>query len=149
MKSFNVYSLFFILLLTSTDFALSADISVIVNSKNSISSITTVELNDFFIKKNRSWSDGEPVRFFDHREESANKKLFLKKFIRKTSREIELYWIGEKIYTGNIAPIQVTSDSMMAAMVTRFKGGIGYVSGQFSIPKTVKRLTVVESIKKE
>jgi len=84
------------------------------------------------------------VRFFDHRDEHPNRKMFLKKYVEKTSREVELYWIGEKIYTGNIAPIQITSDSMMVAMVSRFPGGIGYVSKSFKLPKTVKTLKIVK-----
>ncbi|MBC7714608.1 MAG: substrate-binding domain-containing protein [Rhizobacter sp.] len=122
-----------------------ADVTVIINAKNPVNSITNEELNAFFIKKERNWKDGNAVRFFDHRDENNNRKLFLKKYIKKTSREIELYWIGEKIYTGNIAPIQITSDSMMVSMVSRFSGGIGYVSSKFVIPKTVKRITVTNS----
>lgn len=86
----------------------------------------------------------DDVRFFDHRDEHPNRKLFLKKYIEKTSREVELYWIGEKIYTGNIAPIQITSDSMMVAMVSRFPGGIGYVSKSFPLTKSVKTIKVVK-----
>ena len=129
--------------------AMSADVTVIVNAKNPVSSISSTELNDYFIKKNRTWPDANAVRFFDHRDENENRKLFLKKYIGKTSREIELYWIGEKIYTGNIAPIQVTSDSMMASMVSRFIGGLGYVSAKYKIPNTVKRITITDEGKKE
>ncbi len=126
-----------------------SDVTIIVNAKNPVSSITADQLNSYFIKKERNWKNGDAVRFFDHRDENNNRKLFLKKFMSKTSREIELYWIGEKIYTGNIAPIQVTSDSMMASMVARFVGGIGYVSSQYRIPKTVKRITITANEKKE
>jgi ABC-type phosphate transport system substrate-binding protein len=118
------------------------DIVVIVNEKNPISFISTDQLNSFFTKKERSWKNGQAVRFFDHRDENMNRNIFLAKFIKKTSREIELYWIGEKIYTGNIAPIRVTSDSMMVSMVSRFNGGIGYVSNTFKLPKTVKKILV-------
>ena len=128
---------------------IAADVSLIVNANNPISSITSEDLRSFFIKKNRSWKNGKAVRFFDHRDENNNRKIFLKKYIKKTSREIELYWIGEKIYTGNIAPIQVTSDSMMANMVSRFSGGIGFVSSHYAIPATVKRITVINNSGKD
>ena len=122
-----------------------ADVTVIVNAKNSVTTLSINELNSLFIKKNRSWSNDTPVRFFDHRDENINRKIFLEKYIGKTTREIELFWIGEKIYTGNIAPIQVTSDSMMSTMVSRFNGGIGYVSNKYKIPKTVKKITITPS----
>lgn len=94
------------------------------------------------MKKDRTWPDGTAVRFFDHRDDNKSREIFLKKFVGKTSREIELYWIGEKIYTGHIAPIQITSDSMMVRMVTRFPGGIGYVSKKYKLPKNIKRLEI-------
>lgn len=121
-----------------------SDIVVIVNEKNPLSSIKISELDNFFMKKTRVWPNMDVVRIFDHRDENPNRKLFLKKYVEKTSREIELYWIGEKIYTGNIAPIQITSDSMMVAMVSRFPGGIGYVSKSFKLPKTVKTIKIIK-----
>ena len=120
----------------------SSDIVIIVNEKNNISSIKISELEDFFMKKTRHWPNGNNVRFFDHRDENENRKIFLEKFVQKTSRELELYWIGEKIYTGNVAPIKITSDSMMSSMVSRFPGGIGYVSSKFKIPKAVKIIEI-------
>ena len=122
--------------------AIADDIIVIVNEKNKISSISINKLEDFFMKRTRKWSNGDAVRFFDHRDENVNRKIFLEKFVQKTSREVELYWIGEKIYTGNVAPIKITSDSMMASMVSRFPGGIGYVSSDYKIPKTVKIIEI-------
>lgn len=119
-----------------------ADIVVIVNEKNPVTTLKISELEDFFMKRNRLWSNGDAVRFFDHRDENENRKIFLKKFVKKTSREVELYWIGEKIYTGNIAPIQITSDSMMSSMVSRFPGGIGYVSSKYKLPKNVKSIEI-------
>lgn len=129
-------------LLLSLHAMAASDIVVIVNEKNPVSSIKSSELVDFFMKRTRNWSNGDTVRFFDYRDENVNRKVFLKKFVQKTSREVELYWIGEKIYTGNIAPIQITSDSMMTSMVSRFPGGIGYVSSKYKIPKNVKIIEI-------
>jgi hypothetical protein len=120
------------------------DVDIIVNEKNPNTSIKASELTDYFMKKARKWPNGDSVRFFDFRDENEIRSVFLKKFVKKTSREIELYWIGEKIYTGNIAPIQITNDSMMTAMVSRFPGGIGYINTKGVLPKTVKRLTIVQ-----
>lgn len=119
-----------------------SQIVIITNIKNSESRISQKDIEDFFMKKKRFWPNGEAVRFFDHREENKSREIFLKNFIKKNSREVELYWIGEKIYTGNIAPIQISSDAMMMAMVSRFDGGIGYVSSDFPLNKKVKRLEI-------
>lgn len=120
------------------------EIVFITNQNNSISKITKHELLEYFMKKDRTWPDGTAVRFFDHRDDNKSREIFLKKFVGKTSREIELYWIGEKIYTGHIAPIQITSDSMMVRMVARFPGGVGYVSKKYKLPKNIKRLEIAK-----
>ncbi len=120
------------------------DIVFIVNQKNPLTKIGQKELLGYFMKKDRTWPDGTAVRFFDHRDDNKSRDVFLKKFVGKTLREVELYWIGEKIYTGHIAPIQITSDSMMARMVGRFPGGVGYVSKKFRLPKDVKYIEVVK-----
>lgn len=131
-----------ITLLLSSITTASSNIVVIVNEKNPVSSIKKSELEDFFMKRTRNWPNGDVIRFFDHRDENINRKIFLESFVEKTSREIELYWIGEKIYSGNVAPIKITSDSMMTRMVSRFPGGIGYVSSKYKIPKTVKIIEI-------
>ena len=140
----QVLTLLFIISLNLSTNAF-GDVVVIVNEKNNVTSIRIGDLQDFYMKRNRKWKNGDAIRFFDLRDDNENHKLFLEEFIQKTSREVELYWIGEKIYTGNVAPIKITSDSMMASMVSRFPGGIGYVSSEYKIPKTVK---IIE-IKKE
>ncbi len=140
----QVLTLLFIISLNLSTNAF-GDVVVIVNEKNNVTSIRIGDLQDFYMKRNRKWKNGDAIRFFDLRDDNENRKLFLEEFIQKTSREVELYWIGEKIYTGNVAPIKITSDSMMASMVSRFPGGIGYVSSEYKIPKTVK---IIE-IKKE
>lgn len=122
----------------------SQSIDVIVNAQNSVTSIKRSELNDYFMKRERKWPNGDAVRFYDFRDENLSRVVFLKNVVQKTSREIELFWIGEKIYTGNIAPIQVTTDSMMTSMVSRFPGGIGYVNSKIKLPKTVKRIKLVQ-----
>ena len=48
--------------------------------------------------------------------------------VGKSSREVELYWIGQKLYSGESAPVRVASDSLVVRFVSRFKGAIGFVS---------------------
>lgn len=118
------------------------EISIIVNEQNPASEITIAQIQSFFLKKNREWSNGTAVRFFDRRDDTAERKTFLNEVLKKSSREIELYWIGQKLYSGNSAPIQVSTDSMMASMVSRFPGAIGYVSSQFQGAPGVKKLPI-------
>lgn len=122
--------------------ALAQDVTIIVNEQNPINEISQTQIQNLFLKKNRQWPNGQAVRFFDRRDDSAERKHFLRQYIKKTSRDIELYWIGQKLYSGNSAPIQVSTDSMMVSMVSRFPGAIGYVSSNFQGGPGVKKLVV-------
>ncbi len=120
-----------------------AEIAVIVNAQNPINSISRSQLSDYFLKRVRSWPDGVPMRFFD-RSDSDVRRAFLRNIVRKSSRDIDMFWIGQKLYSGQSAPTQVSSDSTTEIMVSRFPGGIGYVSKDYEITRPVKKITVTE-----
>jgi ABC-type phosphate transport system substrate-binding protein len=117
-------------------------VSIIVNVANSVSNLTPDQIADYFMKKTRRWADGTPVRFFDHRDDSEVRNEFLDDVLGKTAREMDLYWIGQKLYSGSSAPTQVPSDSMMVALVSRFPGAIGYVSADYSPGVRVKKIEI-------
>ncbi|HUP58085.1 MAG TPA: hypothetical protein VM598_11575 [Bdellovibrionota bacterium] len=102
-------------------------IHFIVNKDNPVTSLSAHDVADFFLKKQTRWPDGTPVRFIDWKEGSPVRVTFLERIVGKSSREVELYWIGQKLYTGDSAPVKVTSDALVVRFVSRFKGAIGFV----------------------
>lgn len=118
-------------------------IKVITNVENPVGRITVDQLQDYFLKRARNWPDGTPVRFFDRSDSSSERRAFLDKYIKRSSRQVEQYWIGQKLYSGDSAPSQVSSDSIVVSLVSRFPGGIGYVSENFAGAKGVKIIEVV------
>lgn len=124
-------------------FAHADEITFIVNEQNPTLELTDVQVTNYFFKKVRQWPNGVPVKFFDQMNDKEERKSFLKDYMKRTSRDVELYWIGQKLYTGNSAPLQITSDFMMANVVARFPGAIGYVSSSFQGAPGVKKITVV------
>lgn len=118
------------------------EVIFIVNDQNSVTELTDEQVQNYFLKKSRQWPNGTPVRFFDLRDDKEERKIFLRTVIGKTAREIELYWIGQKLYTGNSAPLQISNDAMMAGVVARFPGAIGYVSSAFSGAPGVKKIMI-------
>ncbi len=117
-------------------------IALIVNAENPVTTLSRTQVSDFFLKKNKLWPDGVPLRFFDRNDGSEERKLFLRQLIQKSPRDIELYWIGQKLYSGHSAPSQISSDSMMEIMVSRFPGALGYVSEGYELTKPVKKIPV-------
>lgn len=114
----------------------------IVHADNPTKQISADELADYFLKKRGQWPNGTPVRFIDRKAGTAERKQFLDSFVGKSPRDIELYWIGQKLYSGDSAPIQVGSDAMTISVVSSFKGAIGYVRGDLAGVKGVKKLEV-------
>lgn len=118
------------------------EIKIIVNVENPLTEITTNEIADYYFKKKKQWPSGAGVRFFDRSDNSSVRKIFLRKYLKRSQREVETFWIGQKLYTGYSAPTQVSSDYITSALVAKFPGAIGYVSKDFSGGKSVKVLEV-------
>lgn len=133
---------FFSLLVSMSAFA-QGGIKFIVNANNPASSITQTQLQDFFLKRARTWPNGEAIRFFDRVDDSSVRNIFLKTYMKRTARQLEQYWIGQKLYSGDSAPTQLSSDAQVGTLVSRFPGGIGYVSSEFTGPGGVKTIQVV------
>ncbi len=115
-------------------------IAFIVNVQNPATTLTRSQVADYYLKKTKQWPDGVPLRFFDRNDGSEERKHFLRSIVQKNMRDVELYWIGQKLYSGHSSPSQIVSDSMVEIMVSRFPGAIGYVSEEFELTKTVKKI---------
>lgn len=133
------------LILFSLSFPVFAQkIMIVTNVLNQANQITYTQVQDFFFKRNRTWFDGKAVRFFDRMDNSLERKIFLRYFLKRTSRQVDQFWIGQKFNTGDSAPVQVSTDAMTLNMVSRFPGGISYVNEGVSLPKNVKVLEITE-----
>lgn len=133
---------FFFGILLLASFARAEGIALIVNAQNPVETLSRTQVADYFLKRTKIWSDGVPLRFFDRADGSEERKKFLQDYVRKTARDVELYWIGQKLYSGHSAPTQVNSDSMIEIMVSKFPGAIGYVSDRYQLSRPVKKIPV-------
>lgn len=121
--------------------AQSSNVVFIVNTENHTEKITLPELRDFYFKRKRRWNNGESVRFMD-RTSGPLRDTFLKKYIMKSNSDVELFWITQKLYLGDSAPLKESSDITTMNFVASLKGGIGYVSEATVLRKNVKVLKV-------
>ncbi len=140
-QKIKLLSLTFALLL-SAGAAHSDEIVVIVNAANTTTQITDNELANFFLKRKREWSDGTAVRFID-RKEGATRREFLSEYIGKSARNIDLYWIGQKLYSGDAAPMQVDSNTSVVSLVSALRGAVSYVSAETPLNSSVKKLEII------
>jgi ABC-type phosphate transport system substrate-binding protein len=125
MKKFTLITL---LLLASISTGAADSIIFIVNGQNPVSQLSAEDVRNFYFKKKRRWPDDTSVRFIDRSPGSPLRDSFLRNYLHKTGSDVELYWIGQKLYTGDSAPLKESSDEMTMQFVAAFKGAIGYVS---------------------
>ncbi len=115
----------------------------IVNSQTQVSRLSSNEIKDYYYKRKRQWPDGTAVRFIDRAPGSEVRKNFLSNILDISSEDLDLFWIGQKLYTGDSAPLQQSSESLTLQLVSNLKGAISYVSDGTPIPpKGVKVIKV-------
>ena len=117
------------------------EVVFIVNSENNTEKLTMAEVRDFYFKRKRRWGNGESVRFID-RTTGPLRESFLKKYIDKSASDVELFWIGQKLYSGDSAPLKEASDGTIMSFVGSLKGAIGYVDQTTVLRKNVKVLKI-------
>lgn len=113
----------------------------VVNKDNPVTSLTQNDLADYYFKRRARWPDGSKVQFIDQRDGSPRKDAFLA-FLGKTQRELDLFWIGEKNYSGQSAPLQAPSDTIVLSTVGSLPGGLGYVGHDKALSPKVKAVPV-------
>jgi ABC-type phosphate transport system substrate-binding protein len=130
-------------ILLTTSLVHGEKIIFIAHEGNPVSSLTKSEIMKFYFKKVRQWPDGVPVRFFDRTDGSLERQTFLKEYLDRSARDIEEFWIGQKLFTGNSAPTQLATDKIMGIMIMRFPGAIGYVGKDFPLKEGIKKIEII------
>jgi ABC-type phosphate transport system substrate-binding protein len=116
---------------------------LIVNAQSSVNTLTKAEIRDYYFKKRTQWPDGTPVRFVDRASGSELRNHFLSTIIGKSAEDVDLYWIGQKLYSGDSAPLQQSSEALTIQFVSNLKGAIGYISGTTDLTnKNIKTIRV-------
>lgn len=114
----------------------------IVNSDNPLMEINKETVALYYLKKVKFWPNNQTIRFFDRSDESDLRKYFLDNFLGMTHREVDSFWIGQKLNSGDSAPVQVNDDLAMARLVSKFPESIGYVSSGFVMVKGIKIINI-------
>lgn len=105
---------------------------IIVNPDNPISSLTKVQVADFFLKKTTKWEHGLDVKPVDQAKASPVRAAFSHEVHRKSVEAIDAFW-NHKLFSGrDTPPIQQSSDRDIIAYVKANAGSIGYISSASS-----------------
>jgi ABC-type phosphate transport system substrate-binding protein len=101
---------------------------IIVNSSNSVTSLTKKEASDFFLKKKTKWSDGASVMPVDLTSGSKVRDDFSQQIHGKGTSAIRSFW-QQAAFSGTAsAPPEKSNDTEIIDFVKKNPGAIGYVS---------------------
>ncbi|MBE9527728.1 MAG: hypothetical protein IME99_00655 [Proteobacteria bacterium] len=101
---------------------------VIVNSSNSIESVSTSYIKKLYKNRLLKWPSGVPVTLYDLAEEDPVREVFSKAVLGKPSYRVAERWAHLKITNqAKNPPFTMKSQSLIIRRVSREKGAIGYV----------------------
>jgi len=101
---------------------------VLVNTSNPIKTISNTKLSKIFLKKIKSWEDGETIYPVDQMEESSVRSSFSSKVHKRSIAKIRSYWKKQIFNQKNSPPPQMLKDQDIINFVGSDPGAIGYVS---------------------
>jgi ABC-type phosphate transport system substrate-binding protein len=106
----------------------SANFIVIVNPNNPATGAPRSFFADAFLKAATRWDDGEPIRPVDLRSDSAIRRAFCDRVLKRSILAVRNYW-QQRIFSGrDVPPPEFDSDEAVVAFVVEHRGGLGYVS---------------------
>ncbi|MDP5253848.1 MULTISPECIES: hypothetical protein [unclassified Vibrio] len=128
MKTILLLPLLFCLFLSLPSKA--AEVVVIVNLNNPISSLEKREIIDLFMGKQKAFRHGQSARPFDQ-SESSIKASFYHHLINKNLAQVNAYW-ARLLFTGRASPPQELSDDQsIIEAVRKAPGAIAYIDSQW------------------
>ena len=101
---------------------------IIINPKNSATSVDRTFLQDAFLKKTTRWGNGEVLRPADQATSSGTRKTFTQAVLGRSVGAVQAYW-QQRIFSGrDVPPPELESDDKVVAYVLKYEGAVGYVS---------------------
>lgn len=104
-----------------------ADVAVVVNPSNPVSSLSLIELRKIFAGEKRSWQGGAPVRPFV-RPPGCHERLVLLRLLGMSESEYKQHWTT-LVFRGEVGsePSSVPSIGMQKEALSVFSGAITLV----------------------
>ncbi|HEY6458923.1 MAG TPA: hypothetical protein VIY73_02200 [Polyangiaceae bacterium] len=102
---------------------------VIVHPGVGAQSLDRKFLEDVFLKRITSWSDGQVIHPADLAPDSAVRRAFTRDVLNRSVEAVKGYW-QQRIFSGrDVPPPEFPHDDDVVQYVEHHEGGIGYVSG--------------------
>ena len=119
-------------------------IVVVVNRDNPVTSLSPLELQNIFLRKQQVWSDGTPITVYERTSEDPIRSIFAEQILRREVTQLPAYWLQLKMTQGIQAPKVCRSALLVKSYLLRVRGGIAYLY-ESEVDDHLKVVAVVES----
>ncbi len=106
----------------------SSSYKIIVNPVNPAGSMDRKVIEDAFLKKVTTWSDGSVIHPVDLPASSPVRRRFSEEILERSVDAVRGYW-QQRIFAGrDLPPPELENDAEVVKYVLKYDGAIGYVS---------------------
>lgn len=105
----------------------SGPLVVVVNPSVAQRKFSRGELSALFTTRKRNYDDGQRIIPLNLPPRDAARVTFDQKILEMDPDEVARYWIDRKIRGGNPPPRHVPSAALVARLIEKLPGAIGYV----------------------
>lgn len=116
---------------------LQAEILVIVNASNSVTTLEHKQIVDLFMGRVSAFPNKQPAQPMDLKAGTTPRALFYKSLTGKSEAQVDAYW-ATLVFAGRMSPPkQFADDTALIQAVAHEPSAIAYVARQ-PLPKNVK-----------
>jgi hypothetical protein len=109
------------------------ELLVIVHADNH-DAVSASDLEAYFLRKQRHWPSGDTVIPINFPPEAAPRRTFDRAVLGMSPDEVARYWLDQRIRDGDTAPREVGDGALIARLVARLRGAVGYVPAGAAVP---------------
>jgi len=118
-------------------------LAVIVHASVPDATLTRSDLQNVFMRRQLTWSNGVHVIPINYEAGHALRVSFDRSVLGLEPNQAARYWIDARIRSGTEAPRSAPSASLIARVVPKLRGSIGYVPAS-QVPAGVRVVARVE-----
>ena len=100
---------------------------IVVNSSNTLTTLSKQDCKNIFLGKKTTWNNGSPIIFVEPKANSDLKKGFNADFLGMTTAEVQKYWVRETIRGNLPLPQTVASPEEIITYLSSNSNAIGYL----------------------
>ena len=101
---------------------------IVVRPSSPVTTLDRRFLEDAFLKKIKTWPNGEAIRPVALEPRSPVRRRFTEEVLRRPLEAVRAYW-QQRIFSGrDVPPPELAGDEAVLRYVMKYPGAIGYVS---------------------